>query len=62
MIICCLLSNVHHTDHGLFADDTTLWTSSNSTSNLNSRLQQSIDEFQKWCNSWNGDYNQQKRN
>ncbi len=52
MIICCLLLNVHHTDHGLFADDTTLWTSSNSTSNLNSRLQQSIDEFQKWCNSW----------
>jgi hypothetical protein len=42
----------YFTEHGLFADDTALWTSSNSTSNLRSRLQQSIDEFQKWCNSW----------
>jgi hypothetical protein len=29
-----------------------LWTSSNTTSNLNSRLQQSVEEFQKWCLSW----------
>jgi hypothetical protein len=31
-----------HTEHGLFADDTALWTSSNTTSNLSSRLQQSV--------------------
>ncbi|CAF2525661.1 unnamed protein product [Rotaria sp. Silwood2] len=40
----------HHTEHGLFADDVALWTSSNSTTNLKSRLQQSIDDFQKWYN------------
>jgi len=42
----------NHTEYGLFADDTALWTSSNPTSSLNHRLQQSIDEFQKWCTSW----------
>ncbi|CAF4887091.1 unnamed protein product [Rotaria sp. Silwood1] len=41
-----------HTEHGLFADDTALWTSSNTIASLTSRLQQSIDEFQSWCNSW----------
>ncbi|CAF5157241.1 unnamed protein product, partial [Rotaria sp. Silwood1] len=41
-----------HTEHGLFADDTALWTSSNTITSLSSRLQQSIDEFQSWCNSW----------
>jgi len=41
-----------HTEHGLFADDTALWTSSNTLSSLVSRLQQSIDEFQSWCKSW----------
>ncbi|CAF4880760.1 unnamed protein product, partial [Rotaria sp. Silwood2] len=41
-----------HTEHGLFADDTTLWTSSNTTTSLSSRLQQSIDAFQSWCKSW----------
>ncbi|CAF3602013.1 unnamed protein product [Rotaria sp. Silwood1] len=41
-----------HTEHGLFADDTALWTSSNTITSLTSRLQQSIDEFQSWCNSW----------
>ncbi|CAF3020298.1 unnamed protein product [Rotaria sp. Silwood2] len=41
-----------HTEHGLFADDTALWTSSNTTTSLNSRLQQSIDAFQSWCKSW----------
>ncbi|CAF3890019.1 unnamed protein product, partial [Rotaria sp. Silwood1] len=35
-----------HTEHGLFADDTALWTSSNTTTSLNSRLQQSIDAFE----------------
>ena len=42
-----------HTQHGLFADDTALWTSSNTTSSLKTRIQQSIDEFQKWCTTWN---------
>ena len=41
-----------HTEHGLFADDTALWTSSNRTSNLTIRLQESTDEFQRWCNAW----------
>ncbi|CAF2869712.1 unnamed protein product [Rotaria sp. Silwood2] len=41
-----------HTEHGLFADDTALWTSSNTTTSLNSRLQQSIDAFESWCKSW----------
>ncbi|CAF3313020.1 unnamed protein product [Rotaria sp. Silwood2] len=42
----------HHTEHGLFADDTALWTTSNTITNLNYRLQSSINEFQKWCSSW----------
>ncbi|CAF3895108.1 unnamed protein product, partial [Rotaria sp. Silwood1] len=41
-----------HTEHGLFADDTALWTSSNTTTSLNIRLQQSIDAFESWCKSW----------
>jgi len=41
-----------HTEHGLFADDTALWTSSTTLKSLSSRLQQSIDEFQSWCKSW----------
>jgi hypothetical protein len=41
-----------HTEHGLFADDTALWTSSNTTSNLSSRLQQSVVAFEKWCRCW----------
>jgi hypothetical protein len=41
-----------HTEHGLFADDTALWTSSNRTSQLNVRLQESTDVFQRWCNAW----------
>ncbi|CAF4963531.1 unnamed protein product [Rotaria sp. Silwood1] len=41
-----------HTEHGLFADDTALWTSSNTTTSLNSRLQQSIDAFESLCKSW----------
>ncbi|CAF1446819.1 unnamed protein product, partial [Rotaria sordida] len=44
------MNNVHqHTQHGLFADDTALWTTSNTITNLNYRLQSSINEFQKWC-------------
>ncbi|CAF2154520.1 unnamed protein product [Rotaria magnacalcarata] len=41
-----------HTEHGLFADDTALWTSSHQLTNLNDRLQQSINEFEKWCKAW----------
>jgi hypothetical protein len=41
-----------HTEHGLFADDTALWTSSNRTSQLTVRLQESTDAFQSWCNAW----------
>ncbi|CAF3555825.1 unnamed protein product [Rotaria socialis] len=41
-----------HTEHGLFADDTALWTSSHQLANLNNRLQQSINEFEKCCKAW----------
>ncbi len=41
-----------HTEHGLFADDTALWTSSNRLESLSNRLQQSIDAFESWCKSW----------
>ena len=41
-----------HTEHGLFADDTALWTSSNTIASLSLRLQQSVDAFVSWCNSW----------
>lgn len=41
-----------HTEHGLFADDTALWTSSNTTSSISSRLQQSVVAFEKWCRCW----------
>ena len=41
-----------HTEHGLFADDTALWTSGNTMTILTSRLQQSIDAFESWCQSW----------
>ncbi|CAF0898350.1 unnamed protein product [Didymodactylos carnosus] len=42
----------NHTEHGLFADDTALWSSSNTIKNLSSRLQQSVNEFQHWCDTW----------
>ena len=41
-----------HTEHGLFAADTALWTSSNTMTSLSSRLQQSKDAFESWCKSW----------
>ncbi|CAF1504588.1 unnamed protein product [Adineta ricciae] len=41
-----------HAEHGLFVDDTALWTSGNTLTNLTSRLQQSIDAFENWCKSW----------
>ena len=41
-----------HTEHGLFADDTALWSSSNTIKNLTERLQASSDAFQCWCATW----------
>jgi hypothetical protein len=41
-----------HTEHGLFADDTALWTASNTITNLNQRLQTSNNEFYTWCTTW----------
>ncbi|CAF4424870.1 unnamed protein product, partial [Rotaria magnacalcarata] len=41
-----------HIEHGLVADDTALWTSSHQLTNLNDRLQQPINEFEKWCKAW----------
>ena len=41
-----------HTEHGLFADDTALWTASQILSKLNATLQIAINEFEKWCQSW----------
>ncbi|CAF1494352.1 unnamed protein product [Adineta ricciae] len=41
-----------HTEHVLFADDTALWTSSNTLTSLSQRLQQPIDAFESWCKSW----------
>jgi Reverse transcriptase (RNA-dependent DNA polymerase) len=35
-----------------FADDTAIFTSSNTTSTVRNRLQESINEFEKWCSSW----------
>ena len=34
-----------HTEHGLFADDTALWISANTTTSLTIRLQQSISAY-----------------
>lgn len=42
----------HHTEHGLFRDDTALWASSNTTSNLATRMQHSVEAFESWCTSW----------
>ncbi|CAF1451019.1 unnamed protein product [Adineta steineri] len=39
-------------DYGLFADDTAIFTSSNTTSRVRDRLQESIDQFVQWCHSW----------
>jgi len=40
------------TEHGLFADDTALWSASNTITNLKHRLQSAVNEFHSWCNSW----------
>ncbi|CAF1236784.1 unnamed protein product [Rotaria sordida] len=38
------MNSIHqHTEYGLFADDTALWTTSNTITNLNYRLQSSIN-------------------
>ena len=41
-----------HIQYGLFADDTTLWTGSNTIKSLKLRLQASANEFYRWCNTW----------
>ncbi|CAF1331208.1 unnamed protein product [Rotaria magnacalcarata] len=47
------MNSIHqHIEHGVFADDTALWASSNTITNLKNRLQSSIDEIQNWCNAW----------
>ncbi len=47
------MNNIHqHTEHGLFADDTALWSTSNTTTNLEHRLESSVNEFYTWCNTW----------
>ncbi|CAF1229256.1 unnamed protein product [Didymodactylos carnosus] len=38
-----------HSNSNLFADDTALWSSANTTKSLSIRLQESVDEFVKWC-------------
>jgi hypothetical protein len=40
------------TQYGLFADDTALWTGSNTIKSLKQRLQKSANEFYSWCTSW----------
>ncbi len=39
----------HHTKYGLFADDTAMWSSSNTITNFKHRLQSSVDESHRWC-------------
>ena len=39
-------------DYGLFAHDTASFTSSNTTSRVCDRLQESITGFEKWYSSW----------
>jgi hypothetical protein len=41
-----------HTEHGLYADDTALWTASSQIKSLTQRLQQSVETFESWCRSW----------
>jgi hypothetical protein len=39
------MNNIHqHTEHGLFADDKTFWSTSNTITNLKQRLQSSANE------------------
>ena len=45
-------SNADGVEYGLFADDTAIFTSSNTTTRVRNRLQESIHEFEKWCSSW----------
>ena len=42
----------NETEYGLFADDTAIYTSSNTTTRVRIRLQEAIHEFEKWCFSW----------
>ena len=42
----------NHTHADLFADDTCIWSDSNTITNLRSRLQESVDQFVGWCKRW----------
>ncbi|CAF3735925.1 unnamed protein product [Rotaria sp. Silwood1] len=39
-------------DYSFFADDTAIFSSSNTTSRVRDRLQESIEGFEKWCALW----------
>ena len=41
-----------YTHANLFADDTCIWSDSNTITNLRMRLQESVDLFVGWCNRW----------
>lgn len=41
-----------HTQANLFADDTSIWSDSNTITNLRTRLQQSVELFVGWCKRW----------
>lgn len=41
-----------YTHANLFADDTSIWSDSNTITNLRKRLQESVDLFVGWCKRW----------
>jgi hypothetical protein len=41
-----------YTHSNLFADDTSIWSDSNTITNLRMRLQESVDIFVGWCKRW----------
>lgn len=47
-----LISIPTHTHANLFADDTSIWSDSNTITNLRSRLQDSVNRFVGWCKRW----------
>ncbi|CAF4488970.1 unnamed protein product [Rotaria socialis] len=41
-----------HREHGLFGDNTALWTLAKTMTSLSFRLPQSVDAFEIWCKPW----------
>ncbi|CAF4502522.1 unnamed protein product [Rotaria socialis] len=41
-----------HREHGLFGDNTALWTLAKTMTSLSFRLPQSVDAFESWCKPW----------